>query len=233
MFAESGATIGSPRGYSKSLSGEAYSTTAGCNATSKAAIAAGTALRSTTPVIVRRESELGGDALEPRAIGTVAYEQRVQILPRLLLHEPQHAVEPVPLAHEADEAQHETAGEAEAALRGFPVRQTGEGHLVDAVRYDVDPLARHSGRLDVAGQHLGHRQHQIGSAPGMALGPLRQPRQGDAAVPTTFLVEWGVDLEQQRHAEAASCPDPGREIQVVSFVDHVRPEGEDGARDRR
>ena len=63
----------------------------------------------------------------------------------------------------------------------------------------------------------------------MALGPLRQPRQGDAAVPTTFLVEGGVDLEQQRHAEAASCPDPGREIQVVPFVDHVRPEGEDGA----
>jgi hypothetical protein len=58
----------------------------------------------------------------------------------------------------------------------------------------------------------------------MALRPLSKPRKGDAAVPTTFLVEGGIDLEQQRHAKAASRPDPGREVQVVALVDNIRPQ---------
>jgi hypothetical protein len=40
----------------------------------------------------------------------------VQVGARLILHEAQHAIEAVPVAHEADEAKHEAVSQTQPAL---------------------------------------------------------------------------------------------------------------------
>src|SRR5262245_17603444 len=151
----------------------------------------------------------------------------MQVPARLVPHEAQHAIEAVPVAHETDEAEHEAARQSEPSLGGLAIRQARKRLFVDAIRYDVDALARHAGRDDPGRENLGDGQDQIGAAPDMVLGPLREPRQRNAAEATPLLGERRIDLEQQRHAEAPPRPDTRGEMQVVALVDHVGAEPAD------
>ncbi len=224
MLGVSGASTGSPTArYSNSFSGEAYSTTAGCSATSKAASTSGTCARCTTPVTVTRERqpEVGGTPLDGRPRGTVADEQRVEVRSAGVRHEIEHALETVPVAHEPDEAQHEALLEPEPPLRLGSPGQAAELGLVDAVGDHVDPRLGHARGPHVVGEHVGHGQHGVRVAPDELLGPSRQPLEAQPAEAAALLVERRIDLEEDRHAGGARRAHARGKEQVVALVDEI------------
>ena len=132
-------------------------------------------------------------------------------------HGADQAVHTVPVADEADEAEHK---------RGGARRRGGEGAVQhDAVVLDGDAVARHAGGGDQVREHGADREDAGGGLPGPRLEVARDAAEAEVAVPGAFGGEGGVDLEEQRQAGAPRQAGAGEIVEVVAFVDQFRLEG--------
>ena len=130
-------------------------------------------------------------------------------------HGPQHGIQPMPGAHEANEAQHHRRRGPGRGLCGEPLQYHPVGdHL--------DPVARHAGCGDHVAQHPGYRQYPVRRPPHRLLGPMRHAPQPQPGMRDALLRQRRVHLQQVRHPQLAREPFARQVIQVVALIDRLR-----------